>query len=121
MPVNDCECDEFLGHTDAIIFDLRDNQGGDPKMVALIATYLFDHPTHLNDLYSRAENSTQQSRTLPSIPGNRLTDKPAYVLTSGTTFSGAEEFSYDLKNLKRATRVGKTAAGGTHGPPASDR
>jgi len=29
--------------------------------------------------------------------------KPAYVLTSKETFSGDEEFSYNLKNLKRAT------------------
>src|SRR4029077_4899694 len=42
----------FLSHVDAIIFDLRDNGGGDPKMIALISTYLFDKPTHLNDLYN---------------------------------------------------------------------
>ena len=29
----------FLAHADAIIFDLRENGGGDPKMVASIATY----------------------------------------------------------------------------------
>jgi hypothetical protein len=40
----------FLGNVDAIIFDLRQNGGGDPAMVALISTYLFDEPTHLNDL-----------------------------------------------------------------------
>ena len=36
------------------------------------------------------------------------------VLTSGHTFSGAEEFSYNLKNLKRATIVGETTGGGAH-------
>jgi C-terminal processing protease CtpA/Prc len=35
-------------------------------------------------------------------------------LTSAATFSGAEEFSYDLKNLKRATFVGETTGGGAH-------
>jgi C-terminal processing protease CtpA/Prc len=30
----------FLGNVDAIIFDLRDNGGGDPKMVALVSSYL---------------------------------------------------------------------------------
>ena len=43
----------FVAHTSALIFDLRDNTGGDPDMIALIATYLFDRPTHLNDVYSR--------------------------------------------------------------------
>ncbi len=37
-----------------------------------------------------------------------------YGLTSSRTFSGAEEFSYNLKNLKRATIVGETTGGGAH-------
>ena len=98
----------------AIIFDLRDNGGGSPETVALIATYLFDHRTHLNDIYNRKEDSARQYWTLPPLPGNRLADKPAYILTSASTFSGAEEFSYDLKMLKRATLVGETTAGGAH-------
>jgi hypothetical protein len=104
----------FLSHVDAIIFDLRDNGGGDPKMVALISTYLFNKPTHLNDLYNRKDDETTQYWTLPYVPGNRLPDAPAFVLTSKMTFSGAEEFSYNLKNLKRAIIVGETTGGGAH-------
>jgi hypothetical protein len=103
-----------LRHADAIIFDLRDNHGGSPDMVAMIATYLFDRPTHLNDIYDRSVGATQQYWTQPPVPGNRLADKPAYVLTSASTFSGAEEFSYDLKMLKRATLVGETTSGRGH-------
>jgi hypothetical protein len=103
-----------LNHADAIIFDLRDNPGGYANMVALIATYLFDRPTHLNDFYDRGENSTEQSWTLPPVPGNRLADKPVFVLTSHSTFSAAEGFSYDLKMLKRATLVGETTSGRGH-------
>jgi C-terminal processing protease CtpA/Prc len=36
------------------------------------------------------------------------------VLTSSATWSGAEQFSYDLKMLKRATLVGETTRGGAH-------
>ena len=43
----------FLGNVDAIIFDLRSNGGGEPAMIALISSYLFDEPTHLNDLWER--------------------------------------------------------------------
>jgi len=101
-------------NADAIIFDLRENHGGSPEMVALIATYLFDRPTHLNDIYNRAENATEEFWTRSPIPRNKLADKPAYVLTSRSTFSGAEEFCYDLKMLKRATLVGETTGGGAH-------
>ncbi len=103
-----------LNHADAIIFDLRDNRGGYANMVEFLATYLFDHPTHLNDFYDRSENSTEQSWTLPPVPGNRLADKPVFVLTSPTTFSAAEGFAYDLKMLKRATLVGETTSGRGH-------
>ncbi len=36
------------------------------------------------------------------------------VLTSKRTFSGAEEFAFDLKNQKRATIIGETTGGGAH-------
>jgi hypothetical protein len=104
----------FLANVDAIIFDVRENGGGDPKMVAFISTYLFSEPTHLNDLWERKDDNTHQYWTLPYVPGKRLDGKPAYVLTSKETFSGAEEFSYNLKNLKRATIIGETTGGGAH-------
>ena len=103
-----------LRGADAIIFDLRENRGGDPKMVAFIASYLFDHAVHLNDLYTPATNKTEESWTKPPIADNQLAHKPAYILTSASTFSGAEEFCYDLKMLKRATLVGETTAGSAH-------
>jgi len=104
----------FLANVDAIIFDLRENGGGDPKMIAFLSTYLFSEPTHLNDLWERKGDVTHQYWTLPYVPGKHLDGKPAYVLTSKETFSGAEEFSYNLKNLKRATLIGETTGGGAH-------
>ena len=99
-----------LNHVDAIIFDLRDNTGGYPDMVMLIAAYLFDHPEYM---FNPRENTTERSWTRSPVPGNRLADKPVYVLTSARTCSGAEHFSYDLKMLKRATLVGETTGGAT--------
>jgi C-terminal processing protease CtpA/Prc len=46
--------------------------------------------------------------------GEQPEDKPAFVLTSSRTLSGAEHFSYDLKMLKRATIVGETTGGAAH-------
>jgi hypothetical protein len=100
-----------LNHADAVIFDLRDNTGGFPNMVTLIAGYLFDHPEYL---YNPREAPTPQSWTQSPVPGNRLADKPVYVLTSARTISGAEQFCYNLKMLKRATLVGETTHGSAH-------
>ena len=104
----------LLAHTRALIIDLRENGGGDPAMVDFIVSYLFDTHEHINDLYNRSDDETTQYWTLPWVPGERLTTQPVYVLTSHSTFSGAEEFTYDLKNLKRATIVGETTGGGAH-------
>ena len=104
----------FLANVDAIIFDLRENGGGEPAMIAFISSYLFAERTHLNDLWTRKGDITDQYWTLQYVPGKRLDGKPAFVLTSKNTFSGGEEFTYNLKNLKRATIVGETTGGGAH-------
>jgi len=100
-----------LNNVDALIFDLRDNGGGFPNMVSLIAAYLFDHPEYL---YCPLENTTAESWTHSPVLGNKLANKPVYLLTSSRTISAAEEFTYNLKMLKRATVVGETSAGGDH-------
>jgi len=103
-----------LADSAAVILDLRQNGGGGPDGVALIASYLFDHPVRLDDIYDRPSNETRQYWTLESVPGKRLTRKDVYVLTSGRTFSAAEDFTYALKNLKRVTVVGEVTGGGAH-------
>jgi hypothetical protein len=104
----------FLAHVDAIIFDLRQNGGGSPSMIQLISSYLFDEPVHLNSFYIRKTNETQQFWTQGHVHGKKLINVPVYVLTSSFTFSGAEEFSYNIKNLKRGTIIGETTGGGAH-------
>lgn len=104
----------FLSNTQAIIFDLRKNGGGDPEMIQLISTYLFDEETHLNDLYNRPTDFRQQYWIMPWVPGPRMPKVPVYILTSNFTFSGAEEFSNNLRELKRATIVGQKTGGGAH-------
>jgi C-terminal processing protease CtpA/Prc len=100
----------------ALIIDLRDNGGGDPAIVAWVASYLFDPPrVHLNDMWWRDDGSTFESWTVPDVPGKRFgSKKPVYVLTSSRTFSAGEEFAYDLQVLHRATIIGETTKGGAH-------
>lgn len=104
----------FLAHCDALIIDLRQNGGGEPSMIQLISSYFFAEPQHLNSFYIRRDDTTQQFWTQAYVEGPRMTDAPIYVLTSRRTFSAAEEFTYNLKNMKRATIVGETTGGGAH-------
>lgn len=63
----------------------------------------------------REGDRTEEFWTTKEVAGKRFGQrKPVFVLTSKRTFSGAEEFSYSLKSLQRATIVGETTGGGAH-------
>ncbi|WP_420629690.1 S41 family peptidase [Candidatus Leptofilum sp.] len=104
----------FLAHSDALIFDLRQNHGGMPQMIQLIISYLVAEPTLINTFYERVTDEHRQSWTLPFVPGKKLINIPVYVLISHTTGSAAEEFAYDLQQMERATLVGETTVGAGH-------
>jgi C-terminal processing protease CtpA/Prc len=106
---------ELVSHTNALIVDLRRNKGGSPQGVTFWNSYFFpDAETHLNDIYDGESGRTRQFWTLDYLPGRRYLDRPIWILTSATTFSGGEEFCYNLKALGRATLVGETTGGGAH-------
>jgi hypothetical protein len=104
----------FLANSNAVILDLRYNGGGSASMIRFICGYLFEEDTHLINWDVRAENKTVQSYSADYVPGRRLLEQPVYVLTSRRTFSAAEEFTFDVRNLERATIVGDTTGGGGH-------
>src|SRR5262249_7175677 len=105
----------FLANTDALIVDVRRNGGGSPHGVALLCSYFFDEtPVHLNSLYWRKGDRTEEFWTRKDVAGKRYTGTPIYVLTSGRTFSAAGEFTDNLQTRKRAAVVGETTGGGAH-------
>jgi len=102
---------QFLANTDALIFDLRDNGGGE-DLVYLLMSYLFDKPTHVHT--ARHRDHDEQNWTYGYVPGSRFAEQPVYVLTSRSTFSAAEDFSYNLQQLGRVTVIGEQTRGGAH-------
>jgi len=104
----------LLATSDAVIIDLRKNGGGSPKMVQYLCSYFFDKRVHLNSLYWREGDRTEEFWTLDNVGGKKMPDVPLFVLTSKFTFSGAEEFSYNMQTQKRATLVGETTGGGAN-------
>jgi C-terminal processing protease CtpA/Prc len=106
----------LLADTDALIIDLRHCLGGEPTTTAFVISYLWDYePIQLTGLRERTGNLLKQAWTLPYVPGRRFgKDKPVYVLTGASTFSGGEQLGYDLQQLGRATVIGERTRGGAH-------
>jgi retinol-binding protein 3 len=101
----------LVAHTDALIVDMRENGGGSPESVALLASYFFEAPAMpLFDIIPRTGPS-QTYRTASPAPAARSAARPAYVLTSSRTFSAGEGFAYILQDQHRAEIVGEQTAG----------
>jgi hypothetical protein len=98
----------------ALIIDVGQNLGGEPPIVQYISSYLFTERTHLLDVLARGDAGPQERWTLDRVVGERLPDTPVYVLTSASTFSAAESFTFGLRVTGRATVVGERTRGGGH-------
>ncbi len=98
---------------DAIIIDLRRNGGGYPTTVNYLSSYFFSEKILLNSIYSRAQNHTEEFWVV-DVNGVKRPKVPVYILTSTSTFSGAEDFSYTMQSRSRATIIGEVTGGGAH-------
>ena len=105
---------KLMSRTDAIIIDLSKNGGGSPNMVQYLCSFFFDQKIHLNSLYWRERNETREFWTLDEVGGIKMPDVPLFIITSSRTFSGAEEFSYNMQTQKRAILIGQTSGGGAN-------
>ena len=104
----------YVSNSDAIIFDLRSNPGGSPAMIRYLTSYLFNESTHINSFYYRIDDKTTESWTTEEVNGKKMDQTPVYILISNRSFSAAEEFTYNLKHLKRGTVIGEISGGGAN-------
>lgn len=110
----------FLRSTDALIIDLRGNGGGAPDTVAYYMSYLSEGAPYTVVRVHDRLRGTYESRTTDVGDRSYGAKKPLYVLTSKLTFSGGEEFAYDVQAFKRGVIVGETTGGGANpGGPQS--
>jgi hypothetical protein len=59
----------FVAHTRALMFDLRENAGGAPSMVVLLASFLFGEPVHLTTITGRPGAPGRENWTFADVPG----------------------------------------------------
>jgi C-terminal processing protease CtpA/Prc len=101
----------FVSNTNALIIDLRNNQGGDGKMVELFLSYFFENKIKLNETYTRYNDKTTKSYTMQKVNGKKYLDKPVYILVNNKTISAAEALAYNLQQNKIAKIIGDKTYG----------
>lgn len=103
----------FIGGTDGVIFDLRDNGGGAPSMVGyLTSAFTPANAPIYNVFHSRERTENEAPEVYHADP--RLT-VPVYILISARSGSAAEAFPYTMQAAQRAVIVGE-ASGGAANP-----
>lgn len=102
---------KLMSQVDAVIIDLSKNGGGSPHMVQYLCSYFFDQKLHLNSLYYREGDRTEEYWTLEEVGSRKMADVPLFIVIGEETFSGAEEFSYNMQTQKRAILIGQTSGG----------
>ena len=102
----------------ALIIGDRRNMGGSPDAVDYFVSHLIPpgRSIEINDIVSRVPKTNNFDRKkFESEPTPVSFAKvPVYVLTSKNTFSGGEEFAYDVQTHKLGKIVGEVTGGGAN-------
>jgi len=100
----------FLGSTDALIIDLRDNGGGDSAMVRYLQGYFVERPILAMGYRDRGEMELINIHSLEPTGAPRP-GLPLFVLIDGKSASAAEDFAYSVQAFGHGTVVGERSAG----------
>ena len=104
-----------------IIFDLRNNGGGEGQIVRLMLSFLFNRRIILEELHYRNEvrkyytltnkqlHELCNGKELPILYNNKI-----ICLTSKNTFSAGEQFCYDIQSRNRGIVIGEITGGGAN-------
>ncbi|WP_394824452.1 S41 family peptidase [Pendulispora albinea] len=98
----------------ALAIDLRSCRGGSDDAVAYLLSFLLDNPPQLVSTVVWRSGDVKKTMTRDVGTAAYGGTRPVFVLTSSRTFSGGEEFAYDVQAFKRGMIVGEVTGGGAH-------
>lgn len=106
-----------LGNAKGMIFDMRQNGGGDPSLAAKFASYFTDKPVYTG--FERFKigpgiNDFSDSKIYlePTSSSNKFL-KPVMVLTGRFCYSASTTFAYSVNPLDNITFIGQRTGGGS--------
>lgn len=120
---------DSIAASNALILDVRRNGGGDSGYGLNVLSYLTDKTMKTGSysarLYSPLRRARGEGVAFEPVDsdnsdwlanGKKLYTKPVVVLTSGQTFSAAEDFAVAFDVMKRGTIIGEPTGGSTGQP-----
>ncbi len=103
---------DAMEQCEAIIFDVRNNSGGNSNLAEKIAGRFTDKKTNYATTVDAQNNKTVQTLE-PQLPH---IDKQVVLLTSARSLSSNEMFVLSLKDTGSAVSIGDTTGGGSGNP-----
>lgn len=116
-----------IANADALILDVRRNGGGNSGVGYRVLSALVDKPFLTSNWWTREYRPTYRAWGRPEgrygeeayevqPSSGRFSAKPVVVLTSGSTYSAAEDFVVAFDGAKRGTIIGEPTGGSTGQP-----
>jgi C-terminal processing protease CtpA/Prc len=110
-------CQKNINRYDAVIIDVRENQGGASEIAHNFAGIFFKKQVIFGRFFKKGKSGRLITNTGKLEPNKRIfIDKPVVILISRKCFSSNELFIAPFKISKRAILIGDSTAGGSANP-----
>lgn len=112
---------ERLKNSKSIIFDVRENDGGNSHLAHLVAGHFLKEKVPCSYfLIKKPENKDMIRHDGYAIPNGEYYDQKVVILTGSKCISSTDMFLTFLKDTGRAITVGQTTGGGSGNPQPLD-
>ncbi|MBT3207975.1 MAG: S41 family peptidase [Bacteroidetes bacterium] len=120
VEISDDEIEQIFAsfsNAKGLIFDMRQNGGGDPSLATKFASYLTDKPVYTG--FERfktgpgANDFSDSHVTMQPTSSSNKFLKPVMVLTDRFCYSASTTFAYSVNPLDNVTFVGQRTGGGS--------